>query len=317
MRLSPCLKYSPRRLTAQDMGMTHFLCIPLSTSTSRPMFSDAYRNIMNDPLSSSIPKPAFKYPEELHISLALLNLGAPQRLDQALNLLRTRDYEGILDNTFHSYAANTQCPAKTVPSSHSILEVAVKGLYLNPLQPLSPHPDPKKSIHLHASVSDRSQLLPRVCADIFQMFRDADLVANNITAGSRDQVQHLLRGLFTQMVSTKRLHTIVDNLDPSSEKMDVRFDPTDLLHKHRDLIWAEPFKLEKLSIRELGLQDIFRDGRLISRGYKEIGSVPLPGAPIVQPEPWLEGATYVKHRKPHHTSPDRENLIVRRCLSAS
>ena len=63
------------------------------------------------------------------------------------------------------------------------------------------------------------------------------------------------------------------------------------------MTWAKQFRLEKLSIRELGLQDIVRGGKLISRGYIEIGSVSLPGAPIGQPEPWIEGGRYIKHRR--------------------
>ena len=47
-----------------------------------------------------------------------------------------------------------------------------------------------------------------------------------------------------------------------------------------------------LSICQTGLKDIYKEGRLVGRGYEEIASVPLPGAPSISSGPLLEGEAF-------------------------
>ena len=261
------------------------------------MISDAYRKIMHDPVSSNIPKPCFKYPEQLHINLGNLRLDTPQRLDQALTLLRSLDIQSILHDAFSSSVSYTHSTTKTISLLDSIFDVSLEGIYSDPRQ----QRNSKELFALRASVFGRSGLLPRVCVAIYQAFSDANLVSHESGLGLHSQ--KLLPGIFIVVVDTKRVDTNVDNDNPSLLKKGIRqkrqacFDATDLLNEYHDMTWAKQFRLEKLSIRKPGLQDIVRDEKLISRGYIEIGSVSLPGAPIGQPEPWIEGGRYIKHRR--------------------
>ena len=280
----------------QTLGITHFLCIPLATSTSRPMISDAYRKIIHDPASSNIPKLYFKYPEQLHVNLGNLRLDTPQRLDRALTLLRSLDIPSILHDTFYSSASYTRSTTKTISSLNSILDVSLEGIYCDPRH----QGNSKELFALYANVFGRSGLLPRVCVAIYKALSDADLVSQDPGPGLLSR--NLLPSIFIGVVESKRVSTKVDRDNPYLLQMGIRkkrtawFDATDLLNEYHDMTWAKQFRLEKLSIRKLGLQDIVRDGNLISRGYIETGSVSLPGAPTGQPEPWIEGGRYVKHR---------------------
>ncbi|CAF9932261.1 MAG: hypothetical protein HETSPECPRED_008316 [Heterodermia speciosa] len=286
-----------KRYLPQLSGITHFLALPLTTSTSRPMISAAYRKIMDDPISSNIPKPAFHHPEQLFVYLGNLSLGTTQRINQALTVLDSLDLESMLDRRNRPSLGNQLCASKNMASSHSILEVKMHGLYLAS----SPSADIENTYRLHANVSNGGGLLPRFCADISESFSGANLTKYRAVQTSNSQ--HLLRGLTTKVVNTKTLYTTVDNENPYLTEKGIYqkklacFDATRVLSKYHDMIWTDYFRLEKLCIYELGLFDIVRDEEVISRGYIEIGNVSLPGAPTVQPEPWIEGGRYVKRRK--------------------
>ena len=279
-------------------NITHFLCIPLTTPTSRLLIRDASYKMMNDPLSSGIPKRSFNYPEELFINLGNLSLDTPQQLDQARTFLRGLDLQSIINTVFYLSAAYDQSTKKMTPSSDSFLDVAVEGLYPHHPQ-TQPQHDFEKSLKLYARVIDRDGFLPRVCADISRPFTDAGLVIQRF--GTRPPWQNLLDGIFVRVVDSNRIPKDMGKQFPRLQveqiKRRARFDATDLLDKYRDLVWTEHFRLERLGIYQLGLHDILRDGRFITRGYREIESVPLPGAPIGQPAPWVEGCTYVKHQR--------------------
>ena len=285
-----------KRYLPQRFGITHFLALPLTTSTSRQMISAAYRKIMDDPISSNIPKPAFYYPEQLRIHLGNLNLRTTQRINQALTLLGSLDLESMLDNRSRPSPGNQLCTSKNMASFHSILEVKMHGLRV--FSSLPAHVE--NTYILKANVSNGGGLLPRFCADISESFNDAKLIRH---FPEQNVSQHLLHGLTTKVVDTRTLSTTVDNEHPSLTEKGAYlkklacFDATRVLSKYHDMIWTDYFRLEKLCIYELGLQDIVRDEEVISRGYKEIGSVTLPGAPTVQPEPWIEGGRYVKHQR--------------------
>ena len=299
-------------------GHTHFLRIPLSTSTSRPMICEAFRKIIGDPISSTVPKAAFQYPEQLHITIGALNLHTPQRIDQALALLHSIDVGSMLENAFRPPIERNSYGGTIDLSALSILDVTMQGLFVHPKTW-----NLAKAIDLMAKVYDVGGLLPQICADIRQRFLDADP-----HVGFKRSLPTHFPFMPTTVVTTKRIEVGVKNAKPSSiqrglyKKKVASFDSNSVVSKYHDMIWVKHFRLEKLELCERGLQDIVRDGKLISRGFKEIGSISLPGAPISQAEPWIKGGTYVKNRPPPPSSlykPVSRSLSdgQRRSLSAS
>ena len=262
------------------------------------MICEAFRKISGDPVSSTIPKPAFQYPEQLHITIESLFLDTPQRIDQALALLHSIDVGSMLENAVRSPLDQNNYGVATDLPALSIFDVTMQGLSVAPNTP-----NLADSYRLAVEVSDVGRLLPRICAAIRQSFRDQDLHRRFNRSRPTDWSSEL-----TTVVTTRRVTTDVDNLNPDlirkgfHNKRIASFDSTGVLNKYHDMIWAKHFRLEKLEICELGLQDIVRGGKLISRGYKEIGSVSLPGAPISPAEPWIKGAKYVKNRPPPPSS---------------
>lgn len=62
------------------------------------------------------------------------------------------------------------------------------------------------------------------------------------------------------------------------------FDASDLHPKYENFPWTGDFPLDKLCISELGPKDIWRDGKVVRTGYRDIACVPLPGVAAVESE---------------------------------
>jgi len=59
----------------------------------------------------------------------------------------------------------------------------------------------------------------------------------------------------------------------------LRIDATALLERYRDYVWAEDIVLDRIAICEMGAKKILDDrGDVVGEEYREVASVPLPGA---------------------------------------
>lgn len=63
------------------------------------------------------------------------------------------------------------------------------------------------------------------------------------------------------------------------------FDASDLHPKYENFPWTGEFPSEKLCISEIGLKDVWRDGKFLRTGYRDIACVPLPGATLENMSP--------------------------------
>lgn len=111
------------------------------------------------------------------------------------------------------------------------------------------------------------------------------------------------RELYTTLITTGYIDSKEVNYNPelvsegSYRTKRLRFDATGLWREYNDLLWARNFQLEKLRICEMGLKNIYNKGKLVGTGYKEVASVPLPGASSVSTGPDLPGDLMVPRPK--------------------
>lgn len=284
----------PQRCALSRSGVTHFLGIPLSTPVSRPQYERACRKVMNDFVSSDIPKNSFMYPEELRLHLGALGLGTADRVSKAQDLLANLDLRDMIRNASPSLASSGGVGQNSEASSggHG-LRVTMQGFSISENQDLA------MSRKLQVQVSDQGGVLPRLRWHIHKLFKDKHFVE---PSQSDRWIQEDPDRTYANVISAYIIPTLVPNQNKALiakgiyQNMKAIFDTTGIYHKYQDLIWAKDFNLERLSIYETGLQDILRDGKLISRGYKEIASIPFPGAPRNRSEPRIEGGVYVRHR---------------------
>ena len=77
-------------------SLTHFICIALLTSSSRPLLQDSLRVLRENPASTGIPLRAFVPPGLLQMNLRILmSLPTPSRLAEAKKLLESLDLNSL------------------------------------------------------------------------------------------------------------------------------------------------------------------------------------------------------------------------------
>lgn len=284
---------------AYNKGITHFARLPLSTVISRPQLGKVYEHVCSDPVAVSVPRQSFLPPSRLHINLGNLSLGNPERVDAAIKYIHSLDMETILKEITAgmSHKSSDQTFLPRPPD----LRVNIRGFKIK-----GSNLSLDNRIDLWAPVIDNRGILTPFCNAIRRSLARVEFLTANLE--DRSAADQILEPS-VNIISTRWLSSNADNINPTlvaagvKRKMRPRFDATELYPKYRELTWASDVQLEKLSICRLGLRDIYKEGRLVGQGYKEIASVQLPGAPSVSSEPLLEGETF----EPPHGKSGRGN----------
>ena len=275
-------------------GTTHFLRIPLSTIISRPQIYKSYKQAMNNPVASGIPKEAFLPHSQLHINLGQLDLDSDERYNAAIRHLQNRNleelYQGILKRRQEKNSG-----FDTLEHKHRGILADFRGIanYSN-------HTKLDDCMILWAPVIDHANVLSTFCYIITLSFWHAGLLRLN-----PDQLDRLKspREPYTNLIATRYMDSNEVNYNPelvsegNYRTMRLRFNATGLWREYFDFPWARNFQLEKLSICEMGLKNIYNKGKLVGAGYKEVANVPLPGASSVSTGPDLEGETMGRRPK--------------------
>lgn len=80
----------------QIYNLTHFICIPLVTASSRPLLKSSLGLLRDNPASARIPPAAFVPIDTLHLSLGIImSLPTPGRFAEAKNLLQSLDLTSL------------------------------------------------------------------------------------------------------------------------------------------------------------------------------------------------------------------------------
>ena len=252
---------------SQVHNLTHFICIPLLTSSSRPLLEHSLGVLRESPASAGIPSRAFVPPGMLQISLGIpMSLPTPSRFAEAKKLLESLDLNSL-----------TRELLKPSRREHSISEQFLeleKSLSLssvsNMTQPLPLH------ITLSSLVATPVRHQDIKILTFFASCHDPTSrvghLRNNLTiifaaAGLFDQSSlhslHCIRlkenELYIPGVSLITMKGIRGNLVPSrTEPGKVKdykpnIDSRDLTRTFKDFVWAENIRLERLSICPLGV----------------------------------------------------------------
>ena len=124
----------------QVHNLTHFICIPLLTSSSRPILEHSLGVLRESPASASIPSEAFIPPGMLQINLRIpMSLSTPSRFADAKKLLESLDLNSL-----------TREPLKPSRRERSIHE---QSLELEKSLSLSPVPNMTQPLPLHVTLS--------------------------------------------------------------------------------------------------------------------------------------------------------------------
>ena len=266
--------------------LTHILRIPLATSKSRPQLEASLRRAMTDPTSENIHGLAFARPDMLYLNLGSLSLTTPELCDNAIDLLRGLNLQNILQGLMRQLPSLNNMLSMPEPFKTSLIG----------LKDPSPHPLVDR---LYALVIDPHDIKAHFCDAIRENFLATRLRKLNDQQSSKDYKS----AMHTKIVNNARLFSTTKIIQPSimthyRQRGEViayarlKCDVQEFYFKYKDFTWAHDFQLERLAISEIRQQYFVRDGRVVGRGYRDVASVPLPGAPDVDLEANMEGITY-------------------------
>ncbi|KAF2433962.1 hypothetical protein EJ08DRAFT_646851 [Tothia fuscella] len=272
----------PKRLQ-----LTHFLCIPLVTETSRPQLEKSLQEFQSKmhehvPLLSA---KAIRPVGTLHLTLGVMSLVDEERLEGAIALLKSLGLKDMLksspppgleptvklglegvDNTITIPATLSR------PISPPLLEnqgAASTGLKSNtdPKPPIinltslhSMH-SPHSTSVLYAHPQDPTFRLLPFCTNLQALFTSEGYIIDDN------------RPL--------KLHATIVNTTYAKAGgrggAPMRIDATSLIEKFRDVVWAEGVRVERVAICKMGAKKILGEGGVVvGEEYEEVAVVEMP-----------------------------------------
>lgn len=242
-------------------GITHFLRIPFATTQSTPQLLESVQQVSEDPITAVLPRAAWSVPDEIHCSMGPLSLKTPARVKAASDLLL---------ELHRQYNSGFNARSKFNFSRPHIDT-------LRRLQPLR--------VRLHGLRAERLVTKNLICNPIEEkpMLCDFINIVDDIfgaegyvpvNKGGRDVIRPKL--MDTRHLKSNVINEKVTLLGKGFTRQP-DFDSSIVYSKYKDFPWTATYPLEKLCISELGIKDVWRQGRLVKTGYRDIATVPLPG----------------------------------------
>lgn len=252
----------------QVSGATHFLNIPLATSQSRPQLSSSLRSLARDPRAADIPREAFRWLDNIRLSLATVSLPTPFDQQLAIDLVRKTVQRFFLEDVH---------PLKK--DSRNALKVRMQGLRDNENAIIPFDKQALKS--LFASVIESTGRLASLKSAVKNCLEEAGLARTGNHLKFNPEAPETFQR--ATIVDTSKCTTNQRNVKPSLVAAGVqthllrRFDATPVYQHYGDHVWANEFSLEKIALCEMSLKNVVRDGMLLNQGYREVASIPFPG----------------------------------------
>lgn len=296
----------PRKPPGQKKPpLTHFLCLPLITPTSRPQLEASLKSFREDvsphdqpsdserdaeTVRSTIHPKAIRPVGALHCTLGVMSLDE-DRLQEAVECLKGIDIASLLQGTI----SEATRPQHTIPSGDSAGGNASRNRHITPpptSRPVAPvsislkglvsmHAPHNTSILYTAPTDPTSRVYP-FCLALQKVFKD--------------------RGFLVPDDRQLKLHaTIVNTIYAKGKKMPfkpgsvqqagddrsqghgpnanapLKIDARDVLERYEDFVWAESVVLDRVAICEMGAKKILDgEGNVKGEEYSEVASVALP-----------------------------------------
>jgi activating signal cointegrator complex subunit 1 len=276
--------------------LTHFLCLPLVTPSSKPQLEasiETFRNHVspNQPeqttnVATRIHPKAIRPVGVLHCTLGVMSLDGPT-LQKAIDLLQNLDINSLL-----SSASPTSNPLLPTPSTQIPPESNKPATHGQPIKisltGLSSMHSPTNTSILYIPPSDPTQRLYPFCLALQKIFQDEGLllpdnrelklhatIVNTIYAKSRNK-----------RAGPKREGKVGKEPDQNEDRSQghgphsnapLKFDARALLEEYKNFVWVEGVVLDRIAICEMGAKKLLGvDGEVVGEEYTEVASVGLP-----------------------------------------
>ncbi|KAI9839585.1 MAG: hypothetical protein M1819_002211 [Sarea resinae] len=283
--------------------LTHFLCLPLVTETSRPQLQESLLRFSSEDFqdneggfitSNRVVRPL----GTLHLTLGVMSLLGPERLEAAANFLRDLDLRQMLleaggksaqgpsekkaaqgretgraaagdgeDRVGVSDSLDEHAATDAADRTASQITSEVQPLIISLSSLVSMHPKAKTSI-LYAHPSDPTNRILPFCQTLQEKFREAELLLPD----DRPLKLHatILNTIYAvgrkpRGDSARRGH--------GKYRSKLTIDAGEIVDKYQGFEWAKDITLGKLAICKMGARKITdTEGNVIGEEYEELAS---------------------------------------------
>lgn len=265
--------------------LTHFLCLPLVTDTSREQFQSGLKTLKDDlERDSLVPAKAVRPPGTLHLTLGVMSLDNAQ-LEEAKHFLQKLHLHRILrDLTQRKVAEQAAEDGAISENLNAAAMPDTDSLTIN-LEALTPMQSPQNTSILYAAPIDSQQrlfpfaeLLRKEFIDNGHMIEDSRplklhaTIINTIYAKSstpRGRKSHVKETLKHIEYKISPHHHDGDSADDASRsqghgpdaKSWMRFDARDLIDKYKDFTWADGVRIDRVQICKMGAKQVWSGGK--------------------------------------------------------
>lgn len=275
----------------QKHNLTHYICYPLVTASSRPLLQRSMGLLRDNPASANFPSGAFVPLDTLHLNAGInMSLPTSGRFADAEKLLRSLDLNSLTTElsapSFEKRSVRQKfldierslSLSAAIPMTRPLpLHLTLRGLHATPRDLLGLIP-----VKLYAQCHESTSRLRHLCNNLAIIFAAAGLYdpssehpfrRNRLkTTGSPLENVSLIKTSFIRSAGV-----VPSPIQPGKlqQKPAPIIEPRELVRVFRDFVWAENIKLDRLSICPLGLYKRIRKEGSKARLCEEC-SVPLP-----------------------------------------
>jgi activating signal cointegrator complex subunit 1 len=283
--------------------LTHFLCLPLVTDTSKPQLQTGLEKLKDDlEQDALVPTKAVRPLGTLHLTLGVMSLDDTQ-LEEAKRYLQELSLHRLLRDLTQRKLAEKAAEDGAISENLNAAAMPDTDSLTIDLEALTPMQSPRNTSILYASPKDSTQRLVQFATLLREEFTEKGFmiedtrplklhatIINTIYAkqgGRRGRKSHVRETLkhIEHKVSPHH-HEAKDNHDgfaagsgeddntPSRSeghgpdaKSWMRFDASTLIDRYKDFTWAEDVRIDRVQICRMGAKKIWSGG---SEGEGEV-----------------------------------------------
>jgi activating signal cointegrator complex subunit 1 len=270
--------------------LTHFLCLPLVTESSRLYLQTSLSKFKSDlSTHTAVPSKAVRPVGTLHLTLGVMSI-PPSALEFATSFLADLNLHDILRDTTHRLFAEKAAADGTVCenlNADALPEIEALSVNLRGLVAMQRS---EKTSVLYAEPQDASErLLP-----FAQALRDHFTGKGFCVEDERPLKLHatVLNTIYAKPKRRQSRNPELQDVKPQSqddghhemknnptapppldEKSWQRFDARDLIDKYQDFVWAEDISIDRLCICEMGAKKILNsEGEVVDEAYEVVAT---------------------------------------------
>ncbi|KAH0565915.1 hypothetical protein GP486_000695 [Trichoglossum hirsutum] len=242
--------------------LTHFLCLPLVTSESRPQLRASLQQFSADILTPrsdrqyAIPEKAIRPLDTLHLTIGVMSLQEPEKLDRAQKHLESIDLRSLL-RTASVTALERDAPPLQVPTDTAPLTISLKSV-------VTMHPPTSASV-LHSIPVDTTNRLGPFCQLLRDSFQREGLI--------EDEGRPLL--LHATVLNTTYASGRAGRRDSAKGK--ITFDASEIISRYEGFMFVKDMRVENVAICRMGARKIVdEETGCATEKYEVVQEVSLP-----------------------------------------